>query len=121
MVLYTITKHATYWVAPRLLKVSVASRHRFFPNTTNYYWDCLCGLAVAQRLTSICVYEQSRGNNNRLQVLQDIVAPAISKVEQWKWNVRFLRWLRQELLVAKYEPNVKVGSSHASTTIITSP
>ena len=139
MVLYTITKHASYWLAPRLLHIGLAARYRFFPHTTNYYWDSLCGLALAQRLTSICVYEQSRkrasasggagagssgtttsastgttsttatsGPNHRLQVLQDIVAPAISNVEQWQWNVRFLKWLRQEVLVAKYEPNVKV-------------
>ena len=29
-------------------------------------------------------------------------------VHRWNWNVRILKWVRQELLVAKYGPLVKV-------------
>lgn len=112
MVFFTITKYGSNWIAPRLLRFGITIRYHFFPHNTNYYWDSLCGLTIAQRLTSVSVYEQSRGGNggnkNRLKVLQDHVGPALSKTEEWNWNVRFLKWLRQELLVAKYEADVKV-------------
>ncbi len=121
MVLYTFTKYVSNWMAPRLLRFGVSSRHRFFPHSTSYHWDFLCGLAVAQRLTSLSVYEQSRGSNNRLQVLEDHVGSALSKTEQWKWNIRLLKWLRQEVLVAKYEPKVKVWRSLTIISFVSYP
>lgn len=56
----------------------------------------------------------------RLEVLEEQLRPALlpneqwGDVLQWKWNPRIMKWLRQELLVAKYGPRVKV------TTIVVS-
>lgn len=53
----------------------------------------------------------------RLKVLQEHLRPALtpnnlwSDVHQWNWNLRILKWVRQEVLIAKYGPLVKVRNS----------
>jgi hypothetical protein len=59
--------------------------------------------------------EQASISELRVQVLDDQLRPALipndrwSDAMKWRWNSRVLKWARQEFVVSKYGPEVKVG------------
>ena len=151
MVLYTISKHVTDWMAPRLFRAGLFARHRLttyfikqFEATATYHQrynnttlDILCGLPLAQRLTSLVLYEKSREYihpnddydtmvQKRLHILNETMRPIFlspardsktatttstttqdSDISHWKDNVYVLKWLREQTLLARYGPLVK--------------
>jgi hypothetical protein len=151
MVLYTISKHVTNWMGPRLFRAGLLVRHRLttyfikpLEATANYHQqhknstlDILCGLPIAQRLTSLVLYERSReyidANDDyntmvqkRLHILNETLRPIFlspttgsktaatasltaheAAIAHWKDNVYVLKWLREQTLLARYGPLVK--------------
>lgn len=132
MVFLTLSKKIANTIGPALFRSGLMARNALVQKANSPYLDMMFLLPFSQKLISLAIYDDSRrvvsqfykkGNDKmdatlaisdlRLQVLSDNMRPALlpnevwDDIDQWRWNLRVMKWARSEFLVSKYGPQVK--------------